>query len=333
MDKAEIVKYKDYLLANLKLRGEYDSALGMRKSVLMVEGQTDVAFAAHVLRRDARCLPVVELIKARNAFSSSPPPKVNHKEIITTILQHISMFPDVCDFPKGAELWPLYGLIDNDYNTGASFSKVDKLFVTDTHDIETLLIASDADLLTRLQQCPITSEEIRTALYLAKQLSVFRQAMVKNGTINQQAINSPDGTVDFSQFTEGDRINLGKFLQHANSHLASPLSKEKLKRVKDKIAAVPEMKKSLDKEGLWKKANATASYGLDDPLWIDINGHDVLSAIMYVNENAKEVFSNSGGFNRNRDFEFALIDAYDYNQFKKTRLFERLSEKGLLIEF
>ncbi len=331
MDKSEIIKCKDYLLNNLRFRGDYEAALGLKRSVLMVEGKTDEAFVKKVLRPDARCLPVVEFMRARNAFNTSLPCRdVNYKEVIITILQRISMFPEAFDFPKGAETWPLYGLVDNDLGTEGSFSRVTNLFFTDTHDIETMMLSTDPQLLTRLPKCSISIEDTTRAQYLASQLSAFRRAIADNGTLYQRAVSNVDGTVDFSKFTEKDRISLPKLVEHINSQTVPPLSREKLKRTRARIAV--DMKKLLDKDGLWKKPISAFTLGQDDPLWMDINGHDLLSAITYVNKTAKEVFVNADGYAQNREFEFALSEAYDYNQMKKTKLHKRLSDMGLLAE-
>ena len=331
MDKAEIIKCKDYLLNNLRFRGDYEAALGLKRSVLMVEGKTDEAFVKRVLRPDARCLPVVEFMRARNVFSTSPPSRdVNYKEVIITILQRISMFPEAFDFPKGAETWPLYGLVDNDFGTEGAYTRVTNLLFTDTHDIETMMLSTDPELLTRLPDCSISLEDVTRALYLASQLAAFRQAIADNGTLSLRAISGADGTVDYSKFTEDDRISLPMLVDHINSQADSSLSREKLKRTRDKIATG--MKKLLDKEGLWKKPISTFTVEQDDPIWMEINGHDVLSAITYVNKTAKEVFSNAAGYAQNRDFELALSKAYDYSQLKKTKLHKKLSDKGLLPE-
>ena len=331
MDKAEIIKCKDYLLNNLRLRGDYESALGLKRSVLMVEGKTDEAFMMKILRPDARCLPVVEFMRARSVFSTSPSSRdVNYKEVIITILQRISMFPVVFDFPKGAEKWPLYGLVDHDFGTEGDYTRVTNLFITDTHDIETMMLSTDPELLTRLPNCSISLEDVTRALYLASQLAAFRKAIADNGTLSLRAISDADGTVDYSEFTEDDRISLTKLVEHINRQTEPPLSREKLKRTGDKIAA--EMRRQLDKDGRWKKPISAFTAEQDDPLWMDINGHDVLSAMTYVNITAREVFSNANGYAWNRDFEFALSGAYDYSQLKKTKLHKKLSDKGLLAE-
>lgn len=249
---------------------------------------------------------------------------------VNTVKSFLRHHPEAFDFPKGAEKWPLFGLVDNDFGTEASFSRVSNLFFTDTHDIETLMLATDPELLTRLHRCSISLEETTQALYMASQLSAFRQAIADNGTLSQRAISNNDGTVDFSKFTEEDRISLPKIIDYINSQADPPLSREKLKRTRERIAV--DMKKQLDKDGLWKKPLSAFTADQDDPFWMDINGHDVLSAITYVNKTAKKAFSNTPRYALNREFEFALSEAYDYGQFRKTRLHKKLSDKELLAE-
>ena len=330
MVNAEINKCKNYLLNNIKLHNDYDAASGLKRPYLMVEGKTDEAFITRVLIPEARCLPVVEFMRAKNAFSTSPPPKVNYKDVITTILKQISFFPDVFDFPSGAEKWPLYGLVDNDFGTERDFTRVTNLFFTDTHDIETLMLSTDLMILTRLSSCSISEDETKRAVYLATQLAAFRKEIADDDVFNIRSINGPDGTVDFSAFTEGDRINLFRFTEHVNNNTNPPISKEKLKRQQAKIMS--RMKKHLDKEGMWKKSYTVFEMPKDDPLWMEINGHDVLSAIKYINETAKKAFSNISGYAFDRTFEFALSKAYNYETFRSTRLYNKLLGKGLILE-
>lgn len=333
MDNSEIIRYKDNLLTNLKLHGEYDTANGLQNKVLLVEGATDQAFINQIKTQDMRCISVVEFMKTRSAFStssSSIPTRYNSKEVIITILQRISQFPEVFDFPKGAETWPLYGLVDNDFDTASSFTRVFKLFFTDTHDIETLLLSTDCNLLTRLEQCSLNENEVKTAYYISVQLSEFRQAIIRNGTVNHGVIYNTDGTIDFKAFTNGDRINLSSLMTYINCRLQNPLSREKLKRTRDHIAA--DLKKLLNKDGLWKKSFDSFSVSKSDDFWMGVNGHDILSAICYVNPNIRKVFINEGKYSQNRDFEMALSAKYDYSCLKGTKLYVKLREAELIRE-
>lgn len=333
MDKSEVIKYKDSLLNNLRLLGEYDTAAGLRKKVLLVEGVTDRKFIGHIKSNDTRCLAVGDFMRARNAFSTSRSPapvSYNSKIVITTILKHIALFPSYFDFPKGAEKWPLYGLVDNDFDNSNEYIRVTKLFFTDTHDLETMMIATDDDLLTRLEQCNITSEEVKAALYISNQMAAFRQAIKENGALSLSLINASDGTIDFNVFSEDDKIDLVKLLEYINSKSERPLSREKLKKTRDAI--IKGLKKKLDKEGFWKKTLESFEVASDGDFWMDVNGHDVLSAICYKNPSVREVFINRGGYSQNRDFEIALSEAYDYNCLKKTKLYTKLQAAGLLKE-
>lgn len=333
MDKAEITKYKDNLLTNLRFLGEYDEARGLRKKVLLVEGVTDQKFFGHIKSSDTRCVAVADFMRARNAFSTSRTSEIslyNSKTVITTILKHIAFFPEYYDFPKGAEKWPLYGLVDNDFEDSSAYARITKLFFTDTHDLETLMLSTDKELLTRLERCNITVNEVKTALYIANQMAEFRLAIRKHKPLNPALISSPDGTIDFAAFSEGNKIILSRLLDYINSKMDQPLSREKMKRIRDVI--VKDMKKKIDKEGCWKKQLEAFVIKEDSEFWMDINGHDILSAICYINPTVREVFANRSGYKQNREFEITLTESYDYSCFNKTKLYAKLQNAGLVKE-
>lgn len=335
MDKSEVTKYKDNLLNRLRFIGEYDVAIGLRKKVLLVEGTTDQKFIEHIKGDNTRCLAVADFMRARSAFSTSRSPSsapYKSKVVIITILKHIAYFPEYYDFPRGAEKWPLYGLVDNDFDDSNDYARVTKLFFTDTHDLETMMIATDIGLLTRLKECNITVEEVKIALYIANQLAAFRKAIRNRNDeiLKAGLINAADGTIEFKAFTVGDKVDLAKLLEYMSKKLAKPLSKEKLKKTRDAISK--DLKKQLDKEGFWKKPLNSFVVNYDSDFWMDINGHDILSAICYIKPRVREVFINQGGYNQNRDFEFALSAAYDYGCLKTTKLYTKLQVAGLLKE-
>lgn len=331
MDESEILKCKDALLNHLRFLGEYDTAAGLRKKVLLVEGATDKEFVRHVQRADIRCLSVADFMRTRKVFSTSPTPTTyNSKGVIITILKRIACFPEFFDFPKGAETWPLYGLVDKDFDDINEYVRVTKLFFTDTHDLETLMMATDKDLFTKLTQCSITADEVTSALYIADQMAAFRKAIGDNGNLSPGLINESDGTIAFEEFTSGNMIDLSKLLQYINGKSENTLSREKLKKTRESI--MKDLKKKLDKEGCWKKTLESFVVNADSDFWKDVNGHDVLSAICYKNPSVRNVFVNKGGFSQNRDFEFALSETYDYDCLKRTKLYTKFQDAGLLKE-
>lgn len=94
-----------------------------------------------------------------------------------------------------------------------------------------------------------------------------------------------------------------------------------------------DLKELIDKDGYWNKDLENFSYNKDSELWMIVNGHDILSAICYINLSAKRAF-NKQGVNRlhklNRDFELALSAAYNYDCLKMTKLYRKLQDAGLL---
>ena len=190
------------------------------------------------------------------------------------------------------------------------------------------MLSTDGELLFKLEQCNISTEDVKEAYYLAKQLSAFRKAIIYNDTLSAAELNSSDGTIDFEKFTDGNKISLIKMLIYINSKRESPLPKEKLKKIQITIAK--DMKKLLDKNGFWKKALSSFIVEESTDFWIDINGHDILAAIRFKNPSAKKAFCSQGTYKLNRNFEFALSEAYDYNCLKNTKLYQKLHDAGLI---
>lgn len=327
MDRSEVVRLKDELLNYLSFKADYRRGTGLQQKVLLVEGATDKEFVKNILSDDSLCITVVDFKKARDPFSTKPVNKAfNCKDVIITILQRISMFPEAFDFPKGAEEWPLYGLVDRDEGIPGSCMRVKKLFFTDTHDIETLMLSTDPDVLTRLDGCTVTEEDAKMACYLTDQLTIFRSAISDEGTLQYSAIKNDDGTTEFETFVQEGKIALEKMVDHINARIEAPLSREKLKKTKEKLAK--NVKRYLDKNGEWKESFEDFSCG--EEYWRRVNGHDLLSAIRYVNKSARECFSNEMRYSQNRDFELALSKAYDYECFKNTELYGKMNAVGLI---
>ena len=66
-------------------------------------------------------------------------------------------------------------------------------------------------------------------------------------------------------------------------------------------------------------------------LWQDINGHVALQSLRFVNDEANKKYRPRTDNDR-RSFEYALISAYDYNCFRKTKLYQLMSEENLIDE-
>lgn len=327
MNNSEILRLTNNLINQLQMRGEYSVAAGMAKKVLIVEGKTDHVFIDRIKRSDVRCFHVQEFVTAMSAFSTKPTSIINSKDVIVSILQRLAKSPEFFSFPKGSEKWPLFGMVDNDFDDASEFQRLVKLFFTDTHDIETLILSTDKDVVTRIDSCSVTREDLKIALFLAYQLSCIRQALYKEGTFLQHDINEKDGTVNFQAFVEDTKIDLSAFLSYINSKIADPLSAEKLRKVKSKITT--SLKKNMTPDGLWKNEYVSFNEDAIRDFWLTVNGHDILSALRYVNNDFSTAFSQSM-YSQNRSFELSLCANYDTSQFCQTQLYDKLFSSELI---
>jgi hypothetical protein len=101
-----------------------------------------------------------------------------------------------------------------------------------------------------------------------------------------------------------------------------------LRKAKTKIAA--DMKKHLDKDGNWKNNIDSFISGQYESVWSEVNGHDVLSAVCYLNPSAQNAYNNKARYRMNRDFEIALTTVYDYKCMKPTKLYVGLIDASLI---
>lgn len=88
------------------------------------------------------------------------------------------------------------------------------------------------------------------------------------------------------------------------------------------------MKKYIDAHGVWKKTIDSFDADAIPDFWSITNGHDILSAVRYVNPKAMICFQ-SQGFSQNRSFEIALCKAYDLACFTSTHLYQSLFNASL----
>lgn len=332
MDKNDLNRYGNYILNSLHFEGEQDSSGQSCMRHLLVEGYTDAVFINNIITASSKCTPVGDLIKAYSKFEQGLNSKpVSFKQIIVHILQALALpDPTYAQFPKGSNKYPLYGMVDSDDDDENSFIRVTRLFFTDKHDIETLMLSSDQKLLTRIEEYPASEESIKKALYLSYQLAYYRKELRKyqNDSFDTRKINEDDGTVRFKDFTEGDYINLDQLLQVINSHQAARIPTAKLNKVRSNV--ISGLKKKVTSEGQWKKPLATFSIDKHDDFWRITNGHDILSAVRYVDPNIETAFQKQNRFKMDRTYELALSKAYDYRCFVDTTLYKRLFENGLI---
>ncbi len=333
MDNSAMVSTVNQLLNTLRLNGEYSDAAGFAYRTLLVEGATDTRFLEPILHEEARCYPVMRILQARQALGAGARADfVSCKAVILELLKRLASSPTFFGFPEGSERWPLFGLVDRDFRASAALPRTPRLFVTDTHDLETTMLYTDPDIMTRIDGLGAVGEEdCRKAFFLAYQLALCKVAIFSlNGDLNTRFVDGRHGLVDYGAFTHSCLIDLSELLSLINANQNAGLPPEKLAGIRRKV--VKSMKKHLTPDGLWKMSAETFSVGQREDFWQITNGHDILSALRFLCPSVAALFADSGGYAQNRAFEIALCKAYDYLKFAGTDLCRRLREAGLIRE-
>ena len=300
------------------------------KKALIVEGFTDECFVNRVKQPNVLCFTLRNVLATRGIMLNSH----NEKGLILYLFQRLSNNPDFFGFPKGCGQWHIYGLIDRDYDDETLNFRLPRLFVTDTHDIETLILSTDSDVLSRINKIVVSAETINWSLFLSCQLACYRQALYrlagKKQEIDIRNINSPNGTINFSAFVENDNIIPEKLIKLIYANQGNRLSNEKLNGLTRSILKDKQVKKNLDSSGKWKFKKETFEPADVENLWQQIRGHDILSAICFYNPEIDLVFQNVGKNGINRGFEIELIDKYDLATFVNTDLYQQMKAADLV---
>ena len=174
----EIGESAKKLIANLFLWYDSISFQNNKKRLLLVEGTTDKDFIERITNKnDVYC------VTPNNSVDSAP---INNKEAIVQAL--FGLFrPEILDKTDQQNVRKLkekvkdlvFGMVDLDYDDPSSYEPMPWLFVTDTHDLETLLLSTAEDLVRRLK---IPEDYSKKAYYLAYQLGFLRREVAKQKT-------------------------------------------------------------------------------------------------------------------------------------------------------
>ena len=317
MDFKSVQNAVNMLAGSLHMRMDYNNFNTGDKKLLIVEGQTDESFIKNQVRDDVVCLVANKAFNFRGGLG--PQATVNHKNAIIQVVYGLSVYPAIIKCPKGSENWKVYGMIDMDFDDPGDNKKTTHLFITDTHDLETLMLSTDDTLLQRIEGCVISQDDSNKALFLAYQLGKLRTFLFDY--ISVKPISAGSKEVDYSKFIQdGYRLSLSALFSYINQEGEEKLSSAKEKRLIARLLKDKEVKKYTDSSGCWKADLEKFDILATPDFWEVVNGHDILALLRYVNADAALKFRKKPSYTLNRDFEMSLIKAYDMANFKKTRI-------------
>lgn len=308
------------LIAKQKLKEE---CLEVKTAFLYVEGSTDKRFYSRILKNNVNCVFTKEYIKSRDSFKSVQEEEkfINCKDVIIRICKKLIF-----------EQSNTYGIIDKDGDDIDNNQRL-HLYVSDTYDLETMLMFTDNDWYTRMG---IPQEDVKKAIFIAVQLSSITHALRAVNCENVSDLNGGSKEVEYCEFVNDKddcKISLSLLLTYlfANEKGADKKSCALLKEMQNSKACKRVINK-FSKEGLrlwigdYDKIDHTSAL-----LWQDINGHVALQSLRFVNDEANNKYRPRTR-DEYRSFEYALISAYDYNCFRKTKLYQLMSEENLIDE-
>lgn len=335
--KLKIVKK---LITNLEMKAR-SHRLTLKKEIkkiLIVEGSTDYRF---INKKSPLCDDVFCTI------AKEIDPNFNYKELILSAVEGWPNFYPIL-MPKDLKNWKVFGMVDMDFDDVNKLKNTAKLFITDTHDLETLMLSTERDILQKIKGCKIEHKDVKKALFMAYQLGKMRQLFSSDEFLGEipfkKGLSAKNGEeVEYSSFFNNDyQILLNDLISHLYTKANKAISTAKEKRLLRQLSKDKSIKNDLDKdkkdkedkEEKWKWKSKLDSFDFDEPnpddLWDVVNGHDILSLLRYVNEEAAITFKPSPQYETDRSFEIALIDAYDPENFKKTEICRQMREAGIV---
>ena len=314
------------LAGAMHMRMDFNSFSKGEKKLLIVEGQTDERFIRDHLNEDVLCLVANKAFGLNNGFDARQ--SINHKNAIIHVIYGLSQIPTLIRCPQGSENWKVYGMIDMDFDEEERFTRTDKLFITDTHDLETLMISTDANLFEKIEDCIIRPEDLKKALFISYQLGKMKQIL--NGAVSTSPLSRASEQVDYSRFVLTDyRVSLLELIKYLNSESGGQLNTTKVKKLYDRLCKDKSVKKMLTKEGIWGKEINSFDISEIDDIWNTVNGHDILSLLKYLNEDAAYKFRNRSSYHLDREFEIALVEAYDHTKFGDTEICSKMIKENV----
>lgn len=326
MEQKKINQYVELLADNIVLMRNYAKFAGSSKRILVVEGSTDEKFVKKIINEDVWCVTALDAFSNEDCMMMSEEKLVKaNKEVIINVVYGLSVFPAVIN-TKGLDDWSVYGMVDMDFDSAETHTNTSKLFITDTHDLETLLLSTDGDLLGRLDKCTLPEEDIKKAFFVAYQIG-FARSIIKpvcKNELDLKPISAGKEDIDYKQFIKNDRLDIVALMKFVNKGAMNGLSSAKLNQFIKKVLADKQVKKKVDDSGVWKQCLEDFSNATVNDFWNKMIGHDILALIRFFNSDAKRVYSNSRGRSLNREFEFDLIDKYLYENIVTTNIYANM---------
>lgn len=310
---------------------------------LLLEGTTDRNFFQKIVAEDVVCYAASDFVVSNTAFKESEtkkplsvPNPVSCKKAIYRLLYGKEKARSYVRWPKGTENINPYGVIDRDFDKDSKYDDIERLIITFTHDLEMMIIATDRQtVFSRIPDCKIEPEDVKKAECMAYQVAKIRHAVreyafQKKVKISDYNLVGDVGLTSYESFSNGAAVNAFKAVDHI---LDAYPKLEKTERETHKNGILRFLTDSVNKNGEFKYTYNDFDPYETEGFFKEVNGHDYLAALAYLNEDANCKYSKKTASRLNRMFESDLIQVCDYKKMKLNPTIKRMKELKLLKEF
>lgn len=202
----------------------------------------------------------------------------------------------------------VYGIVDRDYK---EYEILPNIFCTDTRDIESLIAFTDKDIYKRLGT-NIKASDVKTALVMAYQLGYAKQHL---------RLWSGHDSGWFSDLLDG----VEKCYNNESELSIDQLRKHIKKISPDNYPSNADIAQFQAKHKAWNQSLDSLDFSELNSTWDYIGGHDFSYFLSIVSEEANQKY-----YGILHGMEHGLIDVYNYECFKSTKLYELLKKAELV---
>jgi len=327
-DVNEINTYIKYFESFVVLQQNYLSYFDASRLLLFVEGPTDKYFIGKYLTHNVDCRPVKDILQSIEVLEQNTQ-NFNCRQVIVNLCR-IKQLAPILEYKLNENEWPIYGLVDSD-NRDDNPQTINTLFFTDTHDLETLILSTDIEILFRLLDCQITNDDIKKAFLLSYQIHIIKDILHDNYA--NIPLSYYEITIDtrFELFMKNNEINIPDFIKYLKECTNTELSGSRINEIINNVMESKSIRSLFNtKTNDWKISWSSFAHSSIQDFWHVVNGHTILCLITYFCEHAYNSFAKDT-HQHNRAFENALIKEYDSPKFKTTKLYSNMKTAGLVV--
>lgn len=330
-------KFKQIFISQYSIN-EQNRDFNNYKNLVLLEGKTDYDFFKKSDFKFIKFTSVSYVIHTYQKFKAGFDNELynknidddkpeNNKELIR---QLVSGYWFDNKLKKVIEDNNFFGIIDRDFD-GEYNGTNSRLISNDTHDIETMILRGDNNLVLNISSMSNDVDMWAKAKYMAYQLAQIKLALKNSVKHNKYQKARLD---DVDKYFDQTILNIKKYINYIVNCYKTEIKNKSLdnknkKMSFDKSGIYSKLIKELNNQGkVDSNENLTIKYskfinGEPKDFWQLVNGHDLLIFILYLNKN------NGKFINLINRFENFIIENYNYDNFKNEPLYSKMKKFNL----